>query len=206
MEDVLDLYHEEYDPMKPVVTFDEMPVQLLSEVREPIPMKSGTVTRQDYEYKREGTCNIFMFFQPLAGWRKVKATEQRTKVDFAHCMKELVDEHFPQAELIRVVLDNLNTHTLGALYETFEPAEARRLCQKLDLRHTPKHGSWLNMAELELSVLSRQCLNRRIGSREEVQAECSAWEKDRTQKKVKVDWRFSTENAREKLGRLYPKT
>jgi hypothetical protein len=205
MEDVLELYHEPYDPTKPVVCFDEMPHQMLSEVREPLPIEPGTPARQDYEYKREGTCNIFMFFQPLGGWREVKATEQRTAVDFAHCMKELVDVHFPNAEKIRVVLDQLNTHKLASLYKAFSPDEARRLIGKLDFRHTPKHGSWLNMAELELSVLSRQCLNRRLGTIDQIQAECSAWAEPRTEKKIKVDWRFSTQDARKKLQRLYPK-
>ena len=205
MEDVLDLYHEEYDPENPVVCFDEMPYQMLSETREPLPMEPGVVERQDYEYKREGTCNIFMFFQPLAGWRQVNVTEQRTKVDFAYCMKELVEVKFPNATKIRVVLDNLNTHTLGSLYEAFEPAEAKRLADKLEFRFTPKHGSWLNMAELELSVLSRQCLNRRLGTQELVQSESNAWAESRTEKKSKVDWRFSTQDARKKLSRLYPK-
>lgn len=205
MEDVLDLYHEPYDPAKPVVCFDEMPFQMLSEVREPLPAEPGVPQRQDYEYKREGTCNIFMFFQALGGWRQIDVTERRTKVDFAHCMKELVDEIFPEAEKIRVVLDNLNTHNLSSLYEAFEPQEARRLATKLEFHHTPKHGSWLNMAEIELSVLSRQCLSRRIGHQELVQTECTRWAEARTEKKGTVDWRFSKEDARRKLGHLYPK-
>ncbi len=205
MEDILDLYAEEYDPMNPVICFDEMPYQLLSETREPLPMEPGKPQRQDYEYKREGTCNIFMFFQPLAGWRRVKVTERRTKVDFAHCLKELVDDFFPHAEKIRVALDQLNTHNLGSLYEAFPPEEARRLANKLELRHTPKHGSWLNMAELELSVLSRQCLNRRIGELDVVQNQANTWAAVRTAKKVIVDWRFTTEKARCKLAYLYPK-
>jgi transposase len=204
MEDVLDLYALPYDPAYPQVCFDERPVQLLSEVREPLPAKPGYKRRFDYEYQREGSCNLFMMFQPLKGWRHVKVTDRRTKLDFAQCMKQLVDLHFPEATCIRVVLDNLNTHTFGALYEAFEPAEARRIARKLDFHFTPKHGSWLNMVEIELSVLSRQCLRQRIPDRSTLQAQVSAWTDQRHARQVTVDWRFSVPDARTKLASLYP--
>ena len=164
MEDVLELYAESYKPWQPVVCFDERPCQLLADTRDPLPMRPGQPQRYDYEYERRGHCNLFIFCQPLAGWRHVKATQQRCKVDFAECMRELVDVHFPHAEVIRVVLDNLNTHTPAALYDAFSPAEARRILRKLRFHFTPKHGSWLNMAEIEISILSRQCLKQRIDS------------------------------------------
>jgi hypothetical protein len=162
MEDLLDLYAEDFDPLRPVVCFDELPYQLVAETCLPLPLRPGKPLRYDYEYRRNGTCNLFMFFQPLAGWRHVEVTEQRTKRDFAYQMKDLVDVHFPQAKVIRVVLDNLNTHSPAALYEVFEPQEARRIVRKLEFHHTPKHGSWLNMAEIEISVIDRQCLDRRL--------------------------------------------
>lgn len=204
MEDVLDLYAEPYDPRRPVVCFDESPYQLISEVRPPLSAARGQSVRYDTEYKREGTCNLFMFFQPRAAWRHVKVTARRTKADFAHCLRDLVDVHFPEAEVIRVVLDNLNTHTLAALYEVFPPAEARRIARKLEFHHTPKHGSWLNMVEIEFSVLSRQCLDRRIPTILTVQREAAAWEAERNAAEASVQWQFTTSRAREKLERLYP--
>ncbi len=204
MEDVLTLYHEPYNPKYPVVCFDEMPYQMLSEVREPLPIEPGKRQRQDYEYKREGSCNIFLFFQPLGGWRRVKVTSRRTKVDFAECMKELVELHFPEAQKIRVVLDQLNTHKPGSLYDAFAPQEARELLEKLEFHHTPKHGSWLNMAEIELSVLHRQCLNRRLENQNKVQQESKIWAQTRTQKKLTVNWNFTVEDARRVFQRAYP--
>ncbi len=205
MEDVLDVYAQPYDPSYPQVCFDERPCQLISEKRIPLPAEPGQPPRYDYEYKREGTCNLFAFFQPLEGWRHIKVTSQRTAQDFAYCMKELVDVFFPLAVLIRVVLDNLNTHTPAALYQTFPPEEARRILSKLEFHYTPKHGSWLNMVEIELSVLSRQCLNRRIPDLETMKRETAAWEKERNQQKATVNWRFTNQDARVKLERLYPK-
>jgi hypothetical protein len=204
MEDVLELYAEAYDPDYPVVCFDESPYQLISETRVPLPVEKGQPQRFDYEYKREGTCNLFMFFQPLAGWRHVKVTERRTAKDWAECMKDLVDVHFPDAILISVVEDNLNTHTPAALYEAFAPAEARRIISKLDFRYTPKHGSWLNMAEVEIGVLLGQCLDQRIPNIPTVRRKAAAWEKRRNTAKATVNWRFTTTKARTKLHRLYP--
>jgi hypothetical protein len=204
MEDVLDLYAEPYDPAYPVVCFDESPYQMISETRVPVPVEQGKPQRIDYEYKREGTCNLFMFFQPLGGWRHVKVTERRTAKAYAECMKELVDVHFPDAILISVVQDNLNTHTGAALYEAFAPAEARRILNKLDFRYTPKHGSWLNMAEVEIGVVLGQCLDQRIPNMPTVRRKVSGWERRRNTAKTMVNWRFTTTNAREKLKRLYP--
>lgn len=204
MEDVLDLYAEPYNPRYPQVCFDEVPYQLVGETRTPLPMQPGKPQRYDYEYKRKGTCNLFVFFQPLAGWRHVKVTERRTKRDFAQCMKEMVDVHFPDADKIRVVLDNLNTHTPAALYEAFDPAEARRLVQKLEFHYTPKHGSWLNMAEIEISVLTAQCLDRYIPDVTSLDREVTAWQNERNTQKASVDWRFTTIKARDKLKHLYP--
>jgi DDE superfamily endonuclease len=204
MEDVLDLYAEPYDPAYPVVCFDESPYQMISETRVPVPVEQGKPQRIDYEYKREGTCNLFMFFQPLGGWRHVKVTERRTAKDYAQCMKDLVDEHFPDAILISVVQDNLNTHTGAALYETFAPAEARRILNKLDFRYTPKHGSWLNMAEVEIGVVLGQCLDQRIPTMATVRRKIGGWERRRNTAKAMVNWRFTTRTAREKLKRLYP--
>jgi hypothetical protein len=204
MEDILDLYAEAYDSHYPVVCFDEKLYQLVSEVRQPLPAASGRPVRYDYEYRREGTCNLFLFFQPLHGWRHIKVTERRTARDFAHCMKDLVDVHFPKAALISVVLDNLNTHTPAALYETFAPAEARRILQKLDFRYTPKHGSWLNMAEVELAVVSTQCLDQRLGDPATLGQMLATWEARRNAAQATVSWRFTTGKARRKLKRLYP--
>ncbi len=204
MEDILDLYAEAYDSHYPVVCFDEKLYQLVSEVRQPLPAASGRPVRYDYEYRREGTCNLFLFFQPRHGWRHIKVTERRTARDFAHCMKDLVDVHFPKAALISVVLDNLNTHTPAALYETFAPAEARRILQKLDFRYTPKHGSWLNMAEVELAVVSTQCLDQRLGDPATLGQMLATWEARRNAAQATVSWRFTTGKARRKLKRLYP--
>jgi hypothetical protein len=204
MEDVLDLYAEPYDAQYPVVCFDESPYQLLSEVRPSLPVVPGHPGRDDSEYRRMGTCNLFMMVQPLAGWRHVEVTERRTAQDFAWCMKALVDEHFPQAQLISVVLDNLNTHSPAALYETFPPAEARRIGRMLDFRYTPKHGSWLNMAELELAVLDDQCLDRRLPDRASVCREIAAWEATRNIAKATIQWQFTVAKARTKLHHLYP--
>jgi len=204
MEDLLDLYAEEFDPLRPVVCFDELPYQLVAETCLPLPLQPGKPLRYDYEYRRNGTCNLFMFFQPLASWRHVEVTEQRTKRDFAYRMKDLVDVHFPEAEVIRVVLDNLNTHSPAALYEVFEPQEARRIVRKLEFHYTPKHGSWLNMAEIEISVLERQCLDRRLAEVPIVRSEVAAWETLRNNQHATVDWRFTTTKARSKLEFLYP--
>jgi hypothetical protein len=204
MEDVLDLYAEPHDSQYPVVCFDESPYQLLSEVREPLPATPGHPVRYDYEYRREGSCNLFMFLEPLQGWRHVKVTDRRTAQDFAHCMQDLVDLHFPQATVISVVLDNLNTHTPAALYATFPPAEACRILRKLDFHYTPKHGSWLNMAEIEFAVVSTQCLNRRLRDQETVCRMVAAWETRRNTAKARIDWRFTTAKARRKLKHVYP--
>ena len=204
MEDVLDVYAQPYDPSKPVVVFDETNKQLIQEVRTPLPAQVGQPQRYDSEYARNGVANLFLLAEPLAGWRQVEPTAQRTKQDFARQMKALVDVHYPHAEVIRVVLDNLNTHTPVALYEAFAPEEARRLVEKLEFHYTPKHGSWLNMAEIELSVLARQCLDRRIPDAETLRQEVAAWQSARNQKQVKIKWCFNVAAARTKLKRLYP--
>lgn len=204
MEDVLDLYQQPFDPLEPMVCFDERPVQLIRETRQPLPAEPGRPERYDYEYRREGTANLFGFFQPLAGWRHLKVTQRRTKADFAQCLKELVDVHFPDAEVIRLVLDNLNTHDVSALYEVFEPAEARRLARKLEFHYTPKHASWLNMIEIEFSVLARQCLNRRVPDLLILAHEIAAWEGQRNLLRATVHWQFTSEIARVRLKSLYP--
>ena len=204
MEDVLELYAEPYDPKRPLVCFDEQHVQLVAETRMPRPVAAGRPALSDYEYKRAGTANIFMTVQPLAGWRHVAVTAQRTKLDFAAQMKELVDVHFPQAERILVVLDNLNTHKLACLYEAYPATEARRIVRKLEFHHTPKHGSWLNPAECELSVLTRQCLNRRLASQGTLTHQTQAWTAQRNQEGVRINYRFSLLDARNKLHHLYP--
>lgn len=201
---MLDLYAEPYDPQRPKVNFDETSKQLIQETRAPLPPQAGQVAKYDYEYARNGTANLFMFVEPQAGWRHVAVTTQRTKQDFAAQMRWLVDERYPQALLIRVTLDNLNTHAPAALYEAFAPAEARRLLKKLEFHYTPKHGSWLNMAEIELSVLQRQCLDRRIPDQPTLITEVAAWEQQRNAQKAMIDWRFSLDDARKKLKRLYP--
>jgi len=204
MEEVLDAYALPVDPDEPLICFDEMPRQLLDHVLDPLPIEPGQPERIDYEYERKGTANLFLSFQPSTGWRHVEVTERRTKVDFAMQMKQLVDVHFPHARLIHIVLDNLNTHTFASLYEAFTPEEAQRIRKRLVFHHTPKHGSWLNQAEIELSVLSRQCLNRRIPDRETLKQEVAAWEEQRNQAKAKINWLFKVEDARIKLKRLYP--
>lgn len=198
------MYHGDYSLKHPLVCMDESNKQLLGDVRAPLPVEPGQPARYDSEYKRNGTRNLFLAFAPLLGWRDVTVTERRTKPDWAHYMKDLVDVHFPDADLITVVLDNLNTHTLASLYETFAPTEARRIARKLDLHYTPKHGSWLNMAEIEFSALSRQCLNRRLGEAEALKREVAAWVADRNALGTTVEWRFTTDDARIKLKRLYP--
>jgi hypothetical protein len=205
MEDVLELYEEPHHPKRPVVCFDELPYQMVAEKRAPIPARPGCPQRYDYEYERRGVRNLFMFFEPKASWRHVDLRERRTAVDFAHQMRKLADEHYPEAEKIRVVLDNLNTHTGAALYEAFEPQEARRILRRLEFHYTPKHASWLNQLEIEFSVLSRECIGgRRIPDEGMLQREVAAWEKERNEKGATVDWRFSVEAARTKLERLYP--
>ncbi len=206
MEDVLDLYAEEYDEKLPVVCFDETSKQLIKETRVALPAKQGCVARHDYEYQREGVRNLFMCCEPQRGFRHVEVTEQRTMPDFARQMQWLVDVAFPAAARIRVVLDNLNTHKLASLYETFAPEEARRIAKRLEFHYTPKHGSWLNMAEIELSVFSRQCLDRRIGDEETLKREIKKLEDARNAACAKIEWRFTTEDARRKLQRLYPST
>ena len=206
MEDVLDLYEQPYDPKQPVVCFDEKPVQLLAETRVPRPAAPGRPRRYDFEYERKGTANIFAAVEPLGGWRHISVTQQRTKLDFAAQMKELVDVHYPQADRIRLVLDNLNTHKPASLYEAFPAAEARRILRHLEFHHTPKHGSWLNMAEIELSVLSRQCLQRRIADRDTLTAEVGAWQRRRNQNGTTTKWRFTVDDARRRLPHLYPET
>ncbi len=204
MEDVLDVYCRPHDPKHPQVCFDESSKQQVKEVRTPLPVVPGEPARYDTEYERNGVSNLFMFFAPLENWRHVKVTDQRTAIDWAHCMRELVDVHFPEAERITVVEDNLNTHSPASLYAAFEPEEAKRIWDKLEFHHTPKHGSWLNMAEIELSILSRQCLDRRIADQESLRAEVAAWEAERNGSGNTVNWRFTTADARIKLKHLYP--
>jgi hypothetical protein len=204
MEDILDLYAEPYDRRYPLVCFDEKLYQMVRETRQALPVRPGQPRRYDYEYHREGTCNLFMCFEPLRGWRHVEVTPRRTAHDFAACMKDLVDVHFPEAAVISVVLDNLNTHTPAALYATFRPAEAGRIMRKLDLHYTPKHGSWLNMAAIALAVLSTQCLASRLGDQATVRRTIAAWEQDRNAAQATVNWQFTAAKARRKLKRLYP--
>ncbi len=206
MEDVLAVYCRPYDPRVPQVCMDETSKQLLGEVRPPEPVAPGHPAHIDNEYERLGTANLFLFCEPLRGWRQVRVTERRTKIDWAQAIRELVDVHYPDADRIVLVMDNLNTHTPASLYEAFPPAEAKRLADKLEIHPTPKHGSWLNMAEIELSVLARQCLDRRIDSRAALEREVAAWEADRNASQRGVDWRFTAAYARVKLKRLYPST
>lgn len=205
MEDVLEVYHLPYDPDYPVVCMDESSKQMIGEVHEPIPCKPGQPMRMDDEYVRAGVAEIFMEVEPLAGRRHVEVTERRTRKDWARQIKQMLDERYPDAVKVRLVMDNLNTHNIASLYETFEPQEARRLRERLDIHHTPKHGSWLNMAEIELSVLKGQCLNRRIADMKTMHAEVAAWERNRNNSSRKIDWQFTTMDARIKLKRLYPK-
>src|SRR3954462_1718204 len=205
MEDVLDLYAEVPDPMRPVVCFDESPVQLIGETRQPLPATPGQIERVDYEYRRCGTVNLFVVLDAHRPWRKVNVTDRRTAKDFAVCMRELVDVDFPQAKRIRVVMDNLSTHTPGALYEAFPAAEAHRLLERLEFHFTPKHASWLNMVEIEIGVLKGQCLDRRINNQEDLEREIAAWQRERNAAGARMKWMFTTEKASAKMGRAYPK-
>jgi len=204
MEDVLDLYAEPPDPKRPVVCFDESPVQLVGETRQPIPAMPGQLERYDCEYKRNGTANLFILLDVHRSWRRVKVTDSRAAVDFAVCMRELCDVHFPKAERIRVVLDNLSTHSAGALYQAFPAAEARRMLRRLEFHYTPKHASWLNMVEIEIGVLRSQCLDRRIATKARLIAEVAAWERHRNASGARIQWMFTTYKARAKMGRAYP--
>jgi len=204
MEHVLDMYQRRFDPSEPVVCMDETTKQLTQEVLEPIPSQRGQPARFDTLYRRNGVAVLFMFFEPLAGWRQVNVTESKTRIDWAHQIKALLDEHYPDARKVHLVLDNLNTHNGASLYEAFEPAEAHRLLARLEFHYTPKHGSWLNVSEIELSVLSRQCLNRRIGDGKMLCGETHAWFTERNQRKSRVDWQFKTQDARIKLKKLSP--
>ncbi len=204
MEDVIEVYHRPFDPERPVVCVDEGGKQLIGEVRPPLPVRVGSPAKEDCEYVRNGVVNLFMAFEPLAGHRVVEVTERRTAVDFAKFLKHLLDEVYPKAEKVVLVMDNLNTHCVGSLYEAFGPAEARRLADRIEWHFTPKHGSWLNMAEIELSVLTRQCLDRRIPDAETLKREVTAWQKHRNEAAVKADWQFTTADARVKLKKLYP--
>jgi len=204
MEDVLEVYTRPYDPRRPQVCLDETSRQLLGEVAPPRPMAPGRPAREDYEYVRQGVANLFLVTEPLRGWRHVTVGERRTRTDFAHVVKDLIDVQYPEAEVIVLVMDNLNTHTPASLYEAFPPAEAKRLTAKLELHYTPKHGSWLNMAEIELSVLAEQCLDRRLPDRATLEREVAAWEAARNTRAKTVDWRFTTADARIKLKHLYP--
>lgn len=205
MEDVLEIYKLPYDAKRPVICMDEMPKQLLSQTREPIACQPGQSARQDYEYKRNGVADLFMLFEPLQGKRFVEVTERRRRIEWAKVMRQMADELYPEAEKIVVILDNLNTHTPSAFYETFESQEARRLVERFEFHFTPKHGSWLNMAEIELSALVRQCLDRRLPDLEKLTQEVQAWQQQRNDEVVKVQWQFKTNDARTKLLHLYPK-
>ena len=204
MEDVLEVYHRPYDERRPLVALDEASKQLVGEVIEPIPAAPGQPERFDYEYTRNGTANLFMISMPLLGWRAVQVTERRTATDFAEVVRWLVEEVHPDAEKVVLVLDNLNTHKVASLYEAFPPEQARRIAERLEIHYTPKHGSWLNVAEIELSVLARQCLDRRIAAVQELRRQVAAWEEERNERGVEIRWRFTTADARIKLRRLYP--
>jgi len=204
MEDVLEVYKRPYDPERPVVCLDETSKQLVGEVADPVPVSPGEPARYDYEYVRNGVANIFMIFEPLAGQRNVEVTERRTRKDYAECLRQLSEEVYPEAEVIVLVQDNLNTHSPASLYEAFEPAEAKRIADRFEFHYTPKHGSWLNMAEIELGILGRQCLSRRIDNAAELCRETAAWERARDSATVTVNWQFRTEDARIKLKKLYP--
>jgi hypothetical protein len=206
MEEVLDAYHRPFDPKRPLVCLDEASQQLIGEVAEPVPAAPGQPARIDSEYTRNGTANLFMISEPLTGWRHVEVTDRRTAVDFAEVVRALVEEVYPEAEKVVLVMDDLNTHKLASLYEAFPPEQARRIAEELEIHHTPKHGSWLNMAAIELSVLARQCPGRRIESKEELRREVAAWEDERNGRGVLIRWQFTTADARIKLRRLYPTT
>lgn len=200
----MDLYAQPLDESLPVICMDEKPLQLLDEARKPLPMASGKPERQDGEYIRNGTCSIFLFTEPLAGWRHVTACQRRTKTDWANQIRDLLDNYYPDTPKIRLVMDNLNTHSISSLYEAFQPELARSLARRLEIHNTPKHGSWLNIAEIELSALSRQCLDRRIPTLTSLNCELAAWETSRNHNQKSVDWQFTTNTARIKLRRLYP--
>jgi DDE superfamily endonuclease len=204
MEDVLDVYHRPYSPKNPLVCMDESSKQQIIEIRQPIEAKPGQAKRYDYEYERNGVSKLFMVFAPLEGWRHVKGTDRRTKGDWAHCIKDIWTVEFPDAEKVTIVMDNLNTHRPASLYEAFAPEEAKSLLDRCDFHYTPKHGSWLNMAEIEFSALQRQCLDRRIADQETLRTEVEAWEAHRNAQAIKVHWRFTTTDARIRLKRLYP--
>ncbi len=204
MEDILEVYSWEYDADYPVVCMDEQPTQLIKETRKPLPVGRGKLAKYDFEYERAGTANNFMFTEPLGGWRKVSVRRKKTRQDWAYEIKELLDVDYPKAQYVVLVCDNLNTHTLGSLYETFSADEARRLARRLDIRYTPKHGSWLNVAEIELSVMTKQCLDRRISDIETLRRETSAWAAARTNTQTGVNWHFTADDARIKLKQLYP--
>jgi hypothetical protein len=204
MEDVLEVYARPLDPRRPVVCADEGGKQLIGDARPPMPMRPGRPAREDYEYVRNGTANLFMAFEPLAGRRRVEVTERKTKADFARLLARIADDWYPEADRVTLVVDNLSTHKPAVLYEVFEPAEARRILGRLEFVYTPKHGSWLNVAECELSALARQCLDRRIPDMDALRREVAAWEEDRNAAAVRVDWQFTTADARIKLKRLYP--
>lgn len=204
MEDVLEVYHRPYDPKRPVVCMDESNKQLIAEVRKPLPPKPGEIAKEDCEYERKGTANIFMAMEPLAGKRTVQVTDRRTRIDWARFIQYLLVTVYPEAAVLVLVMDNLNTHAIASLYEAFDPATARALAERLEIHYTPKHGSWLNMAETELSILCGQCLDRRIDSKEFMTREVATWENDRNARQSKIDWQFTTADARIKLKRLYP--
>ena len=204
MEDVLEVYKRPYDPKRPVVCLDETSKQLIGEVATPVPVAPGQVAHYDYEYVRNGVANLFMIFEPLAGQREVEVTDRRTKKDYGRCLRKIADEMYPQAEIIVLVQDNLNTHSPASRYETFEPMEARRLMNRFEVHYTPKHGSWLDMAEIELGILGRQCLSRRIDNVNDLRRETKAWATERNSADTKVNWQFTTADARIKLRRLYP--
>ncbi len=204
MEDVLEVYHREYQDNEVLVCLDETSKQLVQETRTPLPPRPGAARAYDYEYQRNGVSNLFMLFAPLEGWRRVEVTDRRTKKDWAEVVRKLVDEDYADKERIVLVMDNLNTHHPSSLYEAFEPAEARRIAERLEIHYTPKHGSWLNIAEIELGVLARQCLDRRIPSQEDLARETGAWQEQRNREAIRVDWRFTTQEARIKLKSLYP--
>jgi hypothetical protein len=204
MEDVLDVYTRPYDPARPLVCLDETSRQVLAETRDALPVAPGRAARHDPEYARNGVVNVFLAGEPLRGWRQTWVSDRRTRIDFARCIEEVGDVHYPDAERIVLVLDQLNTHSPASLYEAFPPAKAKRLADKLEIHYTPKHGSWLNMAEIELSVLARQCLNQRLGDRATAEREVAAWTAARNDAATTIDWRFTTDDARIKLKRLYP--
>jgi hypothetical protein len=204
MEDVLDVYHRPFDPARPLVCVDEVPVQLVGEVRQPLPARPGTPARYDYEYRRNGTANLFLAFQPLTGWRHVEVTDRRTAKDFAELLRWLVEDIHAEAERVVLVTDNLNTHAPGCLYEAFDPVRARAIARKLEWHYTPKHGSWLNVAEVELAALAKQCLGRRLDTKAELERQVGAWEEERNGRFVEARWRFTTADARIKLRGLCP--